>query len=237
MELTATDRPHGAIDTIPAAVARNARDTPDAPALVQGRRVMTWGDLGARSFAMAASLQRLGITPAGRVTMHFGSTLTLDDAAACVGILCACACHPVVADQPHAARLRLMERVAPAFVVASADSGPLDYPIPVLWHHGGFLESPADGVAAISVATRLPGRDDVAMITSTSGTTAEPKLVPILHRTLAAAGRTCSELADLHAGDRMLLLATPHFTLFCFSIVPFWMGGAVILPEGRAGDT
>lgn len=229
--------PPGEPDTIPALVARNAGDRPDSPALIQGTRVVTWGDLAARAAATARWLRQHGVSPGDRVTLQCGESLTLDDMVAVVGIVSVCGCHPIMTNQPLAARRRLIERVAPVFVFASTEIDDAGYSAPVVRHLGGLpLDAGTEPGSGPDPATvRSPAASDVALIVGTSGTTAEPKLVPVTHQTLAAAGRMCSRMVGLNAGDRLLMLATPGVGLFCVSFVPFWTGGAVVIPEDQAG--
>ncbi len=65
---------------------------------------------------------------------------------------------------------------------------------------GSFtLEAPA-----AEPATGIPGPDDVALILHTSGTTSRPKIVPLLHRNVAASARHIGASLALAPEDRCL---------------------------------
>ena len=75
--------------------------------------------------------------------------------------------------------------------------------------------------------------DDVAVIFQTSGTTAEPKLVPCLHSALlAAAQRTCMWF-NLNKNDRCLSIAPPYYShgLTFTILAPLLSGGSVAFPS------
>jgi acyl-CoA synthetase (AMP-forming)/AMP-acid ligase II len=68
---------------------------------------------------------------------------------------------------------------------------------------GSFSLRPVDPVAPRAAPARpgLAGPDDVALVLHTSGTTSRPKMVPLLHRNVAASARHIVETLALEPGD------------------------------------
>jgi len=74
--------------------------------------------------------------------------------------------------------------------------------------------------------------DSVAVIFQTSGTTAEPKLVPCLHSGLLAAAKRARMWFNLDKNDRCLSIAPPYFShgLTFTILAPLLSGGSVAFP-------
>jgi acyl-CoA synthetase (AMP-forming)/AMP-acid ligase II len=68
----------------------------------------------------------------------------------------------------------------------------------------GDFSLTAEGAATADPDASEPGADDVALILHTSGTTSRPKIVPLLHRNVAASARHIGESLALHPDDRCL---------------------------------
>jgi acyl-CoA synthetase (AMP-forming)/AMP-acid ligase II len=75
--------------------------------------------------------------------------------------------------------------------------------------------------------------DDVAVIFQTSGTTAEPKLVPCLHSSLLAAAERTRMWFNLNKNDRCLSIAPPYYShgLTFTILAPLFSGGSVAFPS------
>ncbi|MCL4107700.1 UNVERIFIED_CONTAM: hypothetical protein GTU68_022161 [Idotea baltica] len=101
---------------------------------------------------------------------------------------------------------------AKAIVLAEGDKGPafvaaqkLD--LTILW----LSASETAGLFSLrqenpreTCDTDLPGRDDVALILHTSGTTSRPKIVPLLHSNLVASAQNIADSLALTPADRCL---------------------------------
>lgn len=68
---------------------------------------------------------------------------------------------------------------------------------------GAFRLSGGAATGAAS-ATETPGADDIALILHTSGTTSRPKIVPLLHRNIAASAQNIARTLSLRPDDRCL---------------------------------
>lgn len=77
-----------------------------------------------------------------------------------------------------------------------------------------------------------PTLDGVAVIFQTSGTTAEPKLVPCLHSSLLASAERTRKWFNLNDHDRCLSIMPPYFShgLTFTILAPLLSGGSVAFP-------
>jgi len=75
--------------------------------------------------------------------------------------------------------------------------------------------------------------NDVAVIFQTSGTTAEPKLVPCLHSGLLASAQRTRIWFNLHREDRCLSVAPPYYShgLTFTILAPLLSGGSIAFPS------
>jgi oxalate---CoA ligase len=220
--------------TIPRLIERHARERPDLPALASERRVLTWRELAERTSGIAASLRDAGVTPSDRIAVLCTNPVTLDDAVTIFGVASACALAAIDAEMPLPWRRRLVERIAPAAIIAAPGTNPSGLPAPCWSIDGASTGSPRSGNHPLP---RLPEPDDVFIVVTTSGTTAEPKLVPETHRMLLAAADIWSREVGLDGNDRLLVLSAVQFGMFGIIFVPILHGGMTILPERRQDDS
>ena len=77
-----------------------------------------------------------------------------------------------------------------------------------------------------------PVLDGAAVIFQTSGTTAEPKLVPCLHSSLLASAERVRKWFNLNKHDRCLSIMPPYFShgLTFTILAPLLSGGSVAFP-------
>lgn len=93
------------------------------------------------------------------------------------------------------------------------------------------MAAATDKHAASSAEAAAP--DDPALVMATSGTTDQPKIVPITHRQLMARGRKTRQLLELGSADRCLNLMPLCYLhgLNSGLFGPLLAGGAAICPE------
>jgi len=212
----------------------HAETRPDARAVEGSGGALTYGQLAARSRAVADHLTRRGIGRGARIAVFAPRTAEL--VAALYGILRAGAAYvPLGIDWPAERVAWVIRDVAPAAILtdrASAALLPAERP-PVLWI--GSDEVAADpltdspGTAATSEAVAA---SDLAYILYTSGSTGRPKGVMHSHESALAFVRWAADELGLNAGDRLASHAPFHFDLSIFDLyAASYSGAAAVLPD------
>ncbi|GAA4657282.1 hypothetical protein GCM10023347_04860 [Streptomyces chumphonensis] len=225
----------------PHAVIRDlAAQEPDAPALVDGPTELTRAQLAgaAQSVADAVAAERRGrAVPTEPVAVLLERGWR--QYAACLGVLEAG--HPYLpldAELPPERITTVLRRARVRLVVTdgwtSGRTGPLDL-------------AGARRVDVSDLAPRTPSRrpvaddprtgDDLAYVLFTSGSTGEPKGVPVTLAGLANCVEHTIRAFGLGPGDSSLAVASVHHDLSLFDLfVVLGAGGTVVL-AGRGGDT
>ena len=225
-----------AILTIPGAIAHHARLRSDDPALISERRVLTWRGLHDVTHVLATSLRALGVTPRDRVAFHCSTPVIFDDLITIFGMMSACAVVMIDSALPLAGRQRLIERATPLAIVSPEDLDATGLPSPV-W--------PVAAGNRITSAAPIPGRTPapecgptpgaIAAVLTSSGSTAEPKLIPVRHETLIIGAQIDADTLALTPADRMLHLFPPQFGLFGMAFMATCTGGSTLVADGRPG--
>lgn len=201
-----------------------ARQRPEAVALITPQRTLRYGELAQRALQVAAALAPLAVENQPVVlSMPKGA----DQIIAALGIMAAGAILvPAAHDWP---RGRLAEVIghsqARALIAADASLAP-HFPVPLLT---------LDALPAPLPAPQLPSLDQLAYIIYTSGSTGKPKGVAMQH------GATANTLADLSArlrltaDDRVFGLSALSFDLAIFDLfATLGAGAGLVLPESEA---
>jgi len=199
-------------ETFYALMAEHAASRPEAPALRDGRRQLTWSALKAEVDGLAAAFEALGLVAGDRISLWLSNRMEgviAFVAASRQGI----ACNPSLHRTHTAAEIaRLVERLGARLLITEAG-----------W--GADRNDPAaaavlDGIPGLSVvwdAAALPGAgatpdraahanpDSVAYLAFTSGTTGMPKCVMHSCNTLLANARDLAR--DWRLGPEDVLLS------------------------------
>ncbi|PWC63075.1 hypothetical protein TSH7_14095 [Azospirillum sp. TSH7] len=178
-----------AAPTIPALLSNLAASRPDAPALQDGARRWSYGELDEVVGRLARHLHRDGVGPGQRVALVLPRSAELVIALHAV-MRAGGAYVPVDPDWPEARRTAVIAAAAPCRVLESADLAAL-------------LAQPAP-VAALPVATPL----DAAYVLFTSGSTGTPKGVVIGQGQLASYVAATGAALDLGTCRRFALTST-----------------------------
>ncbi len=187
---------------------RQCRHQPEAIALVEDSRSLTYGQLLKQSQAVAAKLQELGVKPGQPVAIHLERSI--DAVIALFGVLLTGACY-VPLDLKNPA-LRLAFIVADAQVAAVLGAGAA----PAWLDNRLWLD-----IANCPVTQPLPleiQAASLAAILYTSGSTGQPRGVALSHGAVAAFAEWAAELVGLQAEDRIAGSTPFTFDLSTFDL-------------------
>ncbi|SCF28933.1 amino acid adenylation domain-containing protein [Micromonospora echinospora] len=214
--------------TVPALVAERVRTDPDAVAVVDGDRTLTYAQLDAASARLAGLLGDRGVGPGTLVAV------ALDRSWSAVVTLLAvlrrrAAYLPVDPGHPVARQELVLADAAPALVVTTAATGArLDPARPVLVLDGVDLDAPA-GADDVPPADP-PTADDLAYVLYTSGSTGRPKGVAVRHGALANLLLAVRDTLDSRPEHRWLHLTSLSFDISGVEIfLPLVTGGRVVV--------
>ncbi|WP_410594924.1 amino acid adenylation domain-containing protein [Amycolatopsis sp. lyj-23] len=203
--------------TVAALVLAQARRTPAAVAVRQGATELTYAELVAAAWGVAAALRERGAGPETRVGVCAHRTPAL--VATVLGVLLSGACY--VPLEPGGPRARLTGIAADAGVTlvvgdaAVAEFGP-----------GRGLDIPPPGAPGTCPATP----DNTAHVLYTSGSTGRPKGVLTSHRNIVAFVTGFAARLGAGAGTRTLGVSSLGFDAFTMDVfVPLAVGGSVQL--------
>ncbi|MFI6229740.1 amino acid adenylation domain-containing protein [Micromonospora echinospora] len=214
--------------TVPALVAEQVRTDPDAVALVDGDRTLTYAQLDTASARLAGLLGERGVGPGALVAV------ALDRSWSAVVTLLAvlrrrAAYLPVDPGHPVARQELVLADAAPALVVTTAATAArLDPTRPVLVLDGVDLDAPAD--ADDVPPADPPTADDLAYVLYTSGSTGRPKGVAVRHGALANLLLAVRDTLDSRPEHRWLHLTSLSFDISGVEIfLPLVTGGRVVV--------
>lgn len=213
--------PRTLLDVLDATVAEH----PDAPALDDGRTVLTYTQLAAQVRQGAARLAADGVVRGDRVGVHVPSGTT-ELYVAVLAVLAAGAAYvPVDVDDPPERARTVFGEAGARRVVTEGD---------LATEPGG----PRRRGAAPRPVPPPPGPDDDAWVIFTSGSTGVPKGVAVRHRSAAAfvdaEARLFLQDAPLGPGDRVLAGLSVAFDASCEEMWLAWRHGACLVPAPRA---
>ncbi|MET3498349.1 amino acid adenylation domain-containing protein, partial [Variovorax boronicumulans] len=224
--LYATARPLPLRGCVHELFAEQAVATPDAIAVIDGQRELTYAELAAHAAVLAARLRSCGV---GRGS--FVATLLPRSAeliVAQLAVLQAEAAYVPLDPQAPAVRHAQLAAACDAIVVLHADGAAPD------WTERPCLAVTLGGEEALP-ATALPAATSRALAPAcaiyTSGSTGVPKAVLIPHQAIVnfVFG---GEHADLTAFDRVAFLANPAFDASTYEVwAPLVHGAAVVVVD------
>ncbi|MGK4007648.1 AMP-binding protein [Sorangium sp. So ce1036] len=211
--------------------------------LSPGARV-TYAELAARAAAVRAALAGAGALPGDRVALLSSGRAHDEPVALAAALTAGAVAVPLDATAPPA-RLGRMARArgcrallldAAAARLADGIDAELGAPLPriTLDADGRVLAAPSPAPAGGAGGARgEPGPTDVACILHTSGSTGEPKPVPITWAGLDAFTAFCVDLLGLSPADRVLRVAELLFDLAWFDHLATFRAGATLVTMAR----
>ncbi|WP_283138047.1 non-ribosomal peptide synthetase [Rhizohabitans arisaemae] len=217
---TAADWPD---TSYPRLVAEHAAATPDAPALVQGDRVVTFAELETRTNKIAGLLRRLGAVPGERVGLLCprGADFVL----ATLGVLkTGAALVPLDPVNPDARLTHMVEDAEPVVVlVTEALQGRAPGGVRVLRVDGAEFDDEPDEAPEVTLTA-----DTVSHLIYTSGSTGRPKAVLERHGALVNLVHWTGRAYGVRPGDRASWLSTPGFAVQLMEWLPYLALGVAI---------
>ncbi|MET9254129.1 amino acid adenylation domain-containing protein [Streptomyces sp. NPDC003717] len=211
--------------TVPEAFRAQRDRTPDAVAVRDGVRNLTFAELDARSDDLARLLRGRGVRRGDVVALALPGTA--HQVVAMLAVAKAGAAWLPVDPEYPAARLGfVIDDARPVLLVTSAEilKRLPDLPVPVLavdGAHDAAEPGPAD------VRTQAPGPLDAAYVIHTSGSTGRPKGVVVTHAALTNHMAWMADHLSLTGADRVLARTSPSFDASVWETwLPLLHGGA-----------
>lgn len=206
------------------AVRAQARDTPDAPAIREGAREVSYADLVRQADSLAGTLRARGVGPRSvvGVCLPRGADLVIAELA----VLYAAAAYLPLDPENPPARLADLYTTADAVLIITTSAVACQLP-------SDFEQLSMDRLpdATGEIGRDLPDsttHDDLAYLIATSGSTGKPKTVMVEHRSLSnVVGWRC-HWCRLRPADRIAQVASPGFDTSVMDIWPTLVSGATL---------
>jgi amino acid adenylation domain-containing protein len=217
-------------DNIPGRFTEVARSFADGVAVSSGGDVLSYGDLDARSDALARGLLSAGVEPGARVAV--AARRGPETIVAFLAILKAGAGYVPLPESYPSERLELIRAEAEIdFVVG-------DFPaLEALGVRKIDPDTPVRADNAEAPPLPTPGAESVAYVMYTSGSTGRPKGVMVPHRGIVRLVQD-QDFMDLGPDERILQNAPLAFDAATLEIWGALLnGGTLVLPEGEETGT
>ena len=194
-----TAAPHDESARLHDSVIRQARATPDAVAVSAGGRSLSYGELDARSAALAAHLRGLGVRPGVLVAVFTGRSVEL--VVALLGVLRAGGAYVPLDPGFPAQRLTYMlaDAACPVTIVDRDTAADL----PATSARLVLADEPGTWTAR-STDSREASPEDLAYVIYTSGSTGTPKGVQIPHGAVVNFLESMQRELTLTGDDRLV---------------------------------
>jgi amino acid adenylation domain-containing protein len=200
---------------------------PEQPAVVEGDRSVAYGDLAARSLAIAGTLHRAGVEPDDRVAvlLQRGG----DAAAAFFGVLTSGAINVTVNESLRPRQIEHILRHSQASVLVTSRALLARLPRPLETSARTLYLDDVPAAGSFEPVARLGS--DVAQIIYTSGSTGLPKGVTISHANLWAGMSTVVEYLGITGEDRVASLLPFSFDYGLNQLLCATATGAALVVE------
>jgi amino acid adenylation domain-containing protein len=213
------------VRTLDRLVTDAAARRPDALAVVDGDRSITYGTLDALAARIAGALAAAGVEHGDVVVVHLPKSI--EAIAAIHGVLRLGAAYlPLDSSAPAPRARATVDDARPRAAIISGATA-------ATWHRWAEegLEVVAVDVDALGTArapARAIGLDDLAYVLYTSGSTGRPKGVELTHRNGAAFVEWAVDALGVRPEDRLSGHAPLHFDLSIFDVFAAAAAGAAL---------
>ncbi|MGA4838434.1 amino acid adenylation domain-containing protein [Streptomyces sp. G45] len=217
--------------TIPEVFAERAARTPDAPAVVDGERRLSYRELDERAERIARLLAARGVTAGAIVALALPRSL--EQVTTVLAILKAGGTYlPLDPDYPAERLAFMLQDSAPVVVVTDTATAAVlpDADCPRL-----LLDAPDQTAQATATPTHHP--DQLAYVMYTSGSTGRPKGVGVTQR--GVVHLALDRRFDGGGHERVLMHSAQAFDASTYELwIPLLRGGTVVVaPPGRLDAT
>ncbi|WNL46955.1 amino acid adenylation domain-containing protein [Dyella sp. BiH032] len=218
--------------SVPARLARQAALTPDAPAVVFGDTVVSYGELHRRSLRQARQLIADGIKPGDIVAVALPRSEQL--LIVLLALMRAGAAYlPIDPEGPAERTAMVLDDAAPIAVIATA-------PIHERLAMGGgaqLLPEQCDTLAEHEHEPDFSDPEGTAYVLYTSGSTGRPKGVEVTHGNLANFLEGMARQLEPARSDRFLAVTTVTFDIAGLELyLPLTVGACVVMADGGAAQ-
>lgn len=218
-------------------VFAQAKRTPNAIAVVDGAQRCSYGELDDRADRLARTLLAAGVGPGDRVCLLLPKSI--EAIVAILAVLKAGACYvPLDVSSPPSRLGKVLRSCRPCWLVARGEAGGLvercfDESVRssvrgICWLGNGSarFDAPPSGAAAAPDPGGADDAESLAYIMFTSGSTGEPKGVPITHASVGHFVSWANEYFDLGPDDRISGHAPLHFDVSAWDVFGSLTAGA-----------
>lgn len=219
--------PTESADTIHALIAKTAQDMPDAVAIEDGERELTYRELEERAARLAGALAARGARPGSVVGLYLDRSADL--VVSMLAILKTGAAYlPLDPSYPPDRVAFMLEDSGAALVVADTGAAlPTFLDVTRLVSHEA-----GDDFAGMQGAPA-----DMAYLIYTSGSTGRPKGVIIEHRNVTNFFAGMDHVAPLERGARLLAVTSMSFDISVLELLWTLTRGATIVLQGSGGKS
>lgn len=224
----ATDgaRPRGRLDD---GFFEHAAAQPEAPAVICGERILSYGELAGRARALAGRIGAAGIEAGQLVAVAMAKGW--EQIVGVLGVLAAGGVYvPIDPGLPRARIHHLAQTCELSLAIVEAGGAAIDWPETV-----STIAVSADDPCSGPQIEGDGQPQDLAYIIFTSGSTGTPKGVMIEHRAALGTIAEINERFALGPGDRVLALSSLSFDLSVWDVFgTLTAGAAIVIPEPEA---
>ncbi|MFG3506480.1 amino acid adenylation domain-containing protein [Streptomyces sp. NPDC047821] len=224
-------------ETLPALFARRLAERPDAVAVVERSRSVTYAQLDARANAVARLLAARGVGAESVVGVAVPRSVDMV-ATVLAALKLGAAFLPLDLAHPADRLAYMIEDSATALVVGTepvAGKLPEVAGVPVVLLDAPSVSAELDGLPQTPLAGGPAGLDQAAYVIYTSGSTGRPKGVVVPHEGIASLVATAVDRMGLEADSRVLQFASIGFDVFVFELsMALCHGGRLVLITDEA---
>ena len=204
--------------------AARVRETPDAVAVIDEGREVSYAELNGLANRLAHEIRALGVKPGERVATALDRSLALVVAELAI-LKCGASYVPLDLSLPEERQRFLIADCGARVVVSVADVVLLAY---LDAQRIDIDAMPYEWQTAADLCVRVTG-DAIAYVMYTSGSTGQPKGVLVPHRAITRLVLD-NGFARFESSDRVAFAANPAFDATTFEVwAPLLMGGCIVV--------